>query len=658
MKTINKIYLLSLMVLIAIMGGCSEDKYELPEPSPALPAGTIGAYFPSTNVKVHELEPSEATEIEMTIARLVTDSAIDVPLVVLENTDDVFKVPATVSFASGAEEATFKVTFPDAGESKTYKLKLGLEGDQYVNPYGNVTPYVSTEVTRIAWEKIEKPMVYIDGALMTVWNTYHVPVYVYAEKAETSDMIKYRFRNIYNSVPSKDADEDGIWDGFPFNDSGDIDAANDYVTLLEIDKQTKEVFMEAHDLGIDWGYGMMSAGSIYGNLSSNKDSYPLGKLVGNKIEFGEASLFFSMAEYRDGGQLIANNSTLIYLTKDAYIEDNLKIEDFNELDYKAITGAVSEFDSEAFDEGWNQTLYAAIDLDEDNDDSDYKNLFYLNDLYSLNHGLAFYLEDGKITIPAGQPTGVTVFGKPMYMSQSDELRTGYEVNESDLHTYSFGLKFHYEDGTILGDFNEVFYYSVDPVSFDIDHFVGTFNVVGQSVFKDEPPADMKNVKIAKGEEENSLIITGIDLADKIEAKFNPETSEMVITPPQKLGNFNQYDITFITFVLPGAPSYTDPLHFTSSLSGHHSVSATSPAVGYILESQLAGGFVYGYAFIDFVRVKGKAAASVKQPTFTLKNDFASFVEAREAGAKSTHNFKIKSKPGNKTLKTNIDAQAF
>lgn len=649
MKIINKIYLFGLMALVAIMSGCQEDALIQPEPSPSTPDGCIGVYFPSTNKSVFELEPTDATEIELTIARTVTTGAADVPVIAEINNDNVFVVPTTVSFAAGEGEKTFKVTFPTAGEGTKYSLKLIVEGDQYVDPYSKLLPYVNTSVTRIAWEELKDPMVYLDGTVATFFGVNYVPMYAWGEKAETSDVLKYRFYNIYK-VPTIGPDKDGIFDGYPYNDPGDFDEANDYVTLIEIDKKTNEVFMEAHEIGIDWSYGMFSIGSIYRNISTNVEAYPLGKLQGDKITFGESSLFASMKNYNDGGRYPANNPTVIYLTKEAYIADNLRIDDYNEIEYVEIEGAVREFSSEAFDESWTQSFAQAIDLDEDNEDSNYKNLFYLSNLYSKDYGLAFYFDNGKITIPENQETGAEVFGKMLYVSQSEKLKSTFEEREDGVQVYNFGLEFHYKDGTILGDFNEVFYYSEDPLEVDINQFIGTYTVTGPSLFKDEPAANMKDVKIAKGEGENNLVITGIDFAAEIKATYEPENSVITILP-QKLADYGKYDITLLTF--DGDASASAPLSFTSTIGGNLYIPASSPAFGYLLDSNEAGGFVDGYYNIEFIRTKGKSAAQASKPTFTLKNDFTSFSREKAEG-KSMHNFKIQGKRGLKTIKNNAE----
>ena len=161
MKKIKSIYILGLIIGLVAFIGCSEDDLIERTPSPEAPEGTQGVYFPTTNKKVFELMPIEPTELTLTIARSISEGAVDVPLTQDVNDDNVFVVPASVSFAAGEKETTFKVTFPTAAEGVKYNLKLSVAGDQYINPYVEGVPYVETNVMRVKWETIAEPMVYL-----------------------------------------------------------------------------------------------------------------------------------------------------------------------------------------------------------------------------------------------------------------------------------------------------------------------------------------------------------------------------------------------------------------------------------------------------------------------------------------------------------------
>lgn len=448
-KNINKILVLLLAVFVA---GCSS--YEDTEVLSPLPAdGNLGVFFPTPAVSSFELEPTDATEIVLTVSREVATGNADVPVIVETNDDDVFNVPSTVSFANGAKDATLKVTFPTAAEGKKYNLKLAVQGDAIVNPYSAYLPNVSINVTRIKWEALKDPMVYVDGAFSAGYSVNSYPVYVNAEKAQLGQSVRYRFKNVYKVPSSKDPDADGIYDGFPYNSPGDFDESKDYYTVIEImdPKGVKgNVNMFFHEVGVDWGYGMISIGS---------NGAKVGTLANGLITFPTETLVFSEKNYKNGELYPAEKSTKIYMTKQAFIAANIKITDFNKIEYEPVEGEVGSFETAAYGETWDRSLSKAIDIDEANKDSEYKNLYYLADLYAKNFGVAFYYTNGKIRIPEKQPIGTNVFENELYVSQSSEVVSSVETDENGVTIYTLGLQFHFKDGTVVGDFAEKFYYA-------------------------------------------------------------------------------------------------------------------------------------------------------------------------------------------------------
>lgn len=644
---INKL-LIAISVLVAFtIAACSEYEDTI-EPSPEVPAGNQGVYFPSSNTNVFELEPTAPTEITLTIARAESSGAVDVPIVVEINDEDVFNVPQTVSFADGETEKEFTVSFPSAGEGITYKLKLAVEGDEYVNPYATALPYVTTNVTRIKWEPVEEPMVYIDGTFTALFGVDLFPMYVNAEKAVLGDVVRYRFKNAYD-VPSGDPDEDGIYDGYPYNADGDVDVNNDYYTIIEIDDPdgtSGDVYMFPHNTGVDWGYGMIAIGS-------KSNSY--GKLANDVITFPSGSLFFSMANYNGAAKYTPAEATLIYLTKEAFIAANMKIEDYNDVEYEAIVGEVGEFESAAYSDNWSQTLAKAIDIDPENEESEYKDLYYLANLYAEGYGVAFYYtEGGDVKIPENQPIGREVFGKDIYVSPSETIESSVEVNAKGVSIYTLGLIFHFEDGTIVGDFAEKFFYSETAVVYAKEDFIGDFLMTGPSQFSGSDPANM-NVTIAAGTDENSLVITGIDYAAEVTATYDPSTSMMSVAP-QSLADYvganGTYDMTLFTTDADGV-SETSAIDFTFNMQGDMVIASTSVGDGYLLRSEAIGGWVDGYYNLVFSPVQTKSAGINTQSlsSFAVRSDADMIVkEADELSG--ANNFKVIGKKNPKKLKSN------
>ena len=471
-----------------------------------------GILFPTGNgynESSYAMESDAAREITLAMSRTKAGEAIAVPITVKVNDNNVFVVPEYVYFAADETLTTFKVAFPEAEVGVTYNLELAVEGDEYVNPYLLQEPVLNTSVLLIKWESETHVGVMIDGMIANFFPVSQYPFYVQYEKAELNNgAIMYRFLNPYTTLPEyKDpnaaepeaiADADGIFGGYPHNYPGDVDKSKDYNMLVIVEGD--EATMEPFELGMDWGYGMLSGGSIYGCFSMDIATYPLGVVDGDIITFGANSLFSSMADFQDGGAYPVSPTTTIYLTKEAYMEAN-KVIDYNEVDYEPISGAISEFSSEMQEQSWQQPFAKAIDIDAENENSD---------LYADGYGLAFYYDEtsGRLTIPSNQPVGLEILGQKIYMSVSSSIASGKTTAANGVETYTFGISFHYADGTALGDFKEVFYYSKDAVSFSIDDFCGNFIMTGNTLFQGGTDAEME-VHIEKcGANNDSLVITG------------------------------------------------------------------------------------------------------------------------------------------------------
>ena len=116
-----------------------------------------------------------------------------------------------------------------------------------------------------------------------------------------------------------------------------------------------------------------------------------------------------------------------------------------------------------------------------------------------------------------------MFGQDLYVSQSDNNESSVVVNYKGTSIYTFGLTFHFSDGTIVGDFAETFYYSEEALTYTKEDFLSEFTLIGGSA-----PAD---VEIAE-ESPNSFVITGISRAEEVVAEFSPEDQTLSITPQE------------------------------------------------------------------------------------------------------------------------------
>ena len=306
-------------------------------------------------------------------------------------------------------------------------------------------------------------------------------------------------------------------------------------------------------------------------------------------------------------------------------------------------------------ENWAQTIAKAVDADPENDESEYKDLYYLANLYvkEQDKGLAFYYpEGGKILIPENQETGLVVFGEKLYVSQSKSIKSTVSVTKKGVTEYTLGLKFHYEDGTVLGEFAELFYYAKSKPSYVSTDFVGTFMMTGKKLLNNGTDAKM-DVEISAGAEANTLVITGIDATDKVTATFDPSTSNMTIAPqPVADINYqgNPVDASFHTFVDGEGRSTTANLDFMLNMGGEIVLTSTSEAIGYLIYTSDLDGYFDGQAFVKFSPVE--SSKNTGKSSYVLSNEIQSVISWTEKSpeTKVDHNFKVQGKINPKSIK--------
>ena len=308
---INKFFL-SLASATMLLTACGTDDLELGNSttSPVL-ANCPGVEFSLTTETNVEVDPSD-TQFNLTIVR--QDSvAAEYDIKVLENEDNTFSVPAKVSFAQGEKEQTITVTMKE-GAAEGVPLALSLTFDDNLkNPYTEGYKTLDLTSTIIKWEHMGKAY-WKDGVLAGGFGIPPSLMYVDVDTAVTATSKKYRFMSPYGKVAS-DTDEIGATDGFTQNEEGDLTGNAGYI-VISVTEDGAE--MSLSTIGIDYGYGEMQIGTIYGNLSSNISSYPLGTFTasttGGRIVFPGNSLFLS----DNDGAYPSGMESALYLSADDY----------------------------------------------------------------------------------------------------------------------------------------------------------------------------------------------------------------------------------------------------------------------------------------------------------------------------------------------------
>lgn len=205
MKKITRYFAMLLGGLaLTCLTACSDD--DTREASPTVDPNCIGAAFDGTNVGTKELEETDPTEIKLTVIRDKTDAAATVNIEVQANTDNVFKIPQSVSFAAGQAKADLIITFPDAGLKKDYSFEISLESSA-VNPYKGNSNATFT-IQRLRWVTIPGVFTFKDW----VFDGQGYDVEVQRVEGEN----RYRIVNPFEKA-------------LEGNENGDIEAADEYL---------------------------------------------------------------------------------------------------------------------------------------------------------------------------------------------------------------------------------------------------------------------------------------------------------------------------------------------------------------------------------------------------------------------------------------------
>lgn len=116
------------------MAGCS-DWDDTVESSPEVSEGNPAVRFINENPSTFEHDPLVSTSFTLTVTRDDETNALEVPVVVVENQENGFVIPNSVSFAAGSKTADLVVSIAD-GAPKGIELALEIKiDDASSNPY-------------------------------------------------------------------------------------------------------------------------------------------------------------------------------------------------------------------------------------------------------------------------------------------------------------------------------------------------------------------------------------------------------------------------------------------------------------------------------------------------------------------------------------------
>ncbi|MBR5657322.1 MAG: hypothetical protein IKW98_11695 [Prevotella sp.] len=307
---LNKLFLGLLGMAAMTFSACSsdDDKYEW-----ATVSGDQ-VYFSQDLPEVQEISKS-ASSFTVPVLRVDASKAITVNLVSEKPENSVFTIPTSVSFEAGQKEALVNVTYnPDDVVYGNYEdLTIALADSLQGTAYGASSYNFKAGVT--AWVSMGEAT-YTDDLINCWWNTGN-PVYKVEVEKSIIEEGMYRLVNPYGEV-------------YPYNEPGDWDASKDYYITINA-KDPNFVYVERGEIGMDWGYGMISVRSYVEyylandvDLETVKGSRPdlFGKLENGVITMPANSMLISMTDYKEGNWYItAANGKFQVLLPGAVITD-------------------------------------------------------------------------------------------------------------------------------------------------------------------------------------------------------------------------------------------------------------------------------------------------------------------------------------------------
>jgi hypothetical protein len=289
----NKI-LFSLMASFSLLAvSCQEEVAYTPGEQDL--EGCYGVYFPTQEAAGdHTLDPSDPYSVEFVVKRLTDTDDISVPVEVVASEEGIFEV-SEIYFEDGQTETTVEVEFPDAKPGVTYTLALEIVDPEYALIYGVNPTYLNYSVIIEKYDLLGKAT--IREGLITGYQQN--PTGIEWEVEVYTNELKpgwYFLKDAYISAPFNQ--------GWEQNKGWDMMPSGSYLTINA--ENPARVYMPFQNLGCNWSYGWMYAGSIAPEAGITGGTPTYGTLVDGVISFPENSMAFAETEYNNGALSVSN----------------------------------------------------------------------------------------------------------------------------------------------------------------------------------------------------------------------------------------------------------------------------------------------------------------------------------------------------------------
>lgn len=405
----NKFYLFAFAALATMAVSCdNEDTITVGEQDSA---AKPFVYFSDDNKTTYSIEPTADTEFSFTVCRRNAEAAAEVSLEVVENTDNVFVVPSTVSFAEGETEAEVTVSFADAPIGKSCTLTLGF-GVESAGIYMQGTRQQSFTITRVKWNSL---------GMCTMDENYMFEATGMEYEILQRDDKPTVFRLMY-----------------PFSVFTNMkDNASEYIEITLLQPKDKVYDAEITQKNLVY-FTPTNTGYFHSSYSAYIMMYHPGQFSSlcNESNFGHNRVLSYQEDGKTPGQIqlapyyymdgvggwnATQEEGAVIITFPGFVPE---YEADIETDFEYEEFYTGEFTSKLLGASSNATLYVGK-CKETKDDCDkrfeeeYGKIFVLEAPYAKDYNFTFLVKKNKISLPEGedyemQPTGLTVFGKDVY----------------------------------------------------------------------------------------------------------------------------------------------------------------------------------------------------------------------------------------------------
>ena len=497
MKKYNFLLLVLMSVLTLGWTSCTDSVDYIP----TAPVEGQGVYFSKSSKTAFKV--SEASgNLEFNIYRTNKTDGFEAPLIatVSENGKANFELPSSVTFASGADNAVVKVPFKDLTSGAKYDLTFALQSDS--TAYGNNSIKLSVSYSNdpYTWEVVSKEAVFIEGMFtmfglpnFSFLKDFEKPIVV--EKAK--DKLMYRFKSPYDNEFFTE-----INGGPLFPDDFEIP----YIILdgekfKELGKwlipKVKLGFQFVNGEGLKYDPDWVTFGSFAVNLSTQEgkipptsEKFPLGTYDEKSKSFNFGKVFHNIGGY---GPFEVDGFKL-------FLDQKLLIPDFDrDFTWKDVDESEGQFISEL---AGNVAITLPVQCAKED-----PTFYRVEQLYSEEGSLYFYLRDGLVTMPKKQKTGMHTFGNPVYM----EGTPGKSSYDPESKEFKLGVTFYLADkegnkkADLISGVEEFLWghNEIDRLTLgkSIDDYVGSWDV---------PVGDLE-----KGELVDTVTVTAVKVADNM-----------------------------------------------------------------------------------------------------------------------------------------------